>query len=255
MERVAKLMAQRGLCSRREAERLIDAGQVEVDGVKVTEQGSKARPDADIRITAAGEQTLGQRLTVVLHKPVGVVSMLPEPGQTPAWKLLRRDTASGAIDPAELERIVAAPSTLSVAGRLDRASRGLLVLTQDGAVARRIVGGNGVRKKYVVRTAENVGEEQVRKLCGPLVLDDRPLLPMSVRRVGPKMLRFVLVEGRKHQIRRVCRKVGLNVTDLYRESIGPLRIGDLLEGTWRLATAGEIADLLAGSASVRPPRP
>jgi 23S rRNA pseudouridine2604 synthase len=254
MERVAKLMAQRGLCSRREAERLIDLGQVEVDGVVVVEQGSKARPDADIRITPAGEETLGQKLTILLHKPVGVVSTQPDPGQTPAWKLLRRDTATGEIEPGILARIVATPSTLSVAGRLDRASRGLLVLTQDGAVARRIVGGNGVAKEYVVRTAETVGEEQVRKLRGPLTLDERRLLPMSVRRVGPKMMRFVLVEGRKHQIRRVCRKVGLNVTDLYRESIGPLRIGDLREGTWRLATPAEIADLLADSAPARSPR-
>lgn len=245
MERVAKLMAQRGMCSRREAERLIGAAQVLVDGVVVSEQGCKARTDADIRIASAGEAALRDKLTVLLHKPVGIVSTQPEPGQTPAWKLLRRDTAFGDVDPDALRRVLVEPSGYSVAGRLDRASRGLLVLTEDGAVARRIIGGHGVKKEYVVRTVEPVAEEQVRKLRGPLTLEDRPLLPMSVRRVGPRILRFVLVEGRKHQIRRVCRKVGLTVADLFREAVGPFRIGDLSEGRWRLASREEIAELFA----------
>jgi 23S rRNA pseudouridine2604 synthase len=121
-----------------------------------------------------------------------------------------------------------------------------LVLTQDGTVARRIIGGNGVKKEYVVRTEEPVSEEQVRKLRAPLTLDDRQLLPMSVRRVGVQVLRFVLVEGMKHQIRRVCRKVGLTVADLLRDAVGPFRIGDLPEGRWRLASPEELARLHSG---------
>jgi pseudouridine synthase len=117
------------------------------------------------------------------------------------------------------------------------------VLTQDGALARCIIGGNGVEKEYVVRTTEAVSEEQVRKLRSPMTLDDRALLPMSVRRVGPKILRFVLVEGMKHQIRRACRKVGLAVDDLFRDRVGPFRIGDLPEGQWRLAAENELTVL------------
>lgn len=241
MERVAKLMARRGMCSRREAERLIDAGQVLVDGAVVSEQGAKARDDADIRIGTAGAAELSGKLTVLLHKPVGIVSTQPEPGQIPAWKLLQRESAFGEVDAGELARALAELSTLSVAGRLDRASRGLLVLTQDGVLARRIIGGNGVEKEYVVRTAEAASEEQVRKLRAPMSLDGRALLPMSVRRFGPKILRFVLVEGMKHQIRRACRKVGLTVEDLFRDRIGPFRIGELPEGRWRFAREEELS--------------
>ncbi len=241
-ERVAKLMAARGLCSRREAERLIEAGCVTVDGVVVAAQGAKALPSADIRITGAAD-VLGERLTVVLHKPVGVVSALPEPGQTPAWRLVRRDTRRGPIAAAAERRLLAEAANLSVAGRLDRASRGLLVLTQDGTVARRIIGGHQVEKVYLVRTAEPATDGQLRKLNGPMRLDGVALQPMRVTRHDAETLRFVLVEGRKHQIRRCCRTVGLNVTDLFRIAVGPLRLGDLPEGCWRLATPDELRRL------------
>jgi 23S rRNA pseudouridine2604 synthase len=243
--RIAKLMAERGLCSRREAERLIEAGQVLVDGVVTRAQGSKARPDAEITIAAGGRDALDAKLTVVLHKPIGVVSTQPEAGQTPAWKLLTKRAASGAVEAGALAQVTSHPATFSVAGRLDRASRGLLVLTQDGTVARRIIDGHGVGKTYVVETAEEVRATQVEKLRGSVSLDGRPLLPMQVERLDARRLRFVLVEGRKHQIRRVCRKVGLTVTDLFREAVGPFRIGDLPEGRWRIASAREMEALRA----------
>jgi len=132
-----------------------------------------------------------------------------------------------------------------VAGRLDRASRGLLVLTQDGNVARRIIGGQGVEKCYLVRTAEPATDVQIRKLRGRLSLDAQPLRPMRVERLADDTLRFVLVEGKKHQIRRLCRRFGLTVVDLFRVAVGPLAIGDLPEGRWRLVRADELARLRA----------
>src|SRR5512143_3443313 len=242
-ERVAKLMAARGLCSRREAERLIDAGCVLLDGEPVRVQGAKAAPGADIRITDAGRDLLGGRATVLLHKPLGIVSTQPEPGQTPAWRLVRANTRRGAIEAAVERSLVADPQSLSVAGRLDRASRGLLVLTQDGTVARRIIGGQGVEKEYLVRTDPPATDGQLRKLNGPMRLDGQPLLPMRVSRLDSQTLRFVLVEGKKHQIRRCARTVGLSVVDLFRVAVGPLVLGDLPEGCWRVATAQEIAQL------------
>jgi 23S rRNA pseudouridine2604 synthase len=242
-ERIAKLMAARGMCSRREAEQLIDAGQVMVNGEVVRVQGAKAAPDAEIAIVAAGLRQLGDRLTIALHKPLGVVSTQPGPGQTEAWRLVRRHTAHGGVDPSLLARVIADPSSFAVAGRLDRASRGLLVLTQDGTVARRIIGGEGVEKAYCVRTEEPVTEEQIRKLRGPLRLDDQPLRPMRVERIGDDTLRFVLLEGKKHQIRRLCRRFGLTVVDLFRTAIGPIAIGDLPEGRWRLVAPAEIEQL------------
>jgi len=239
-ERVAKLMAQRNLCSRREAERLIDQGLVLVNGVIVREQGCKAAPDADIRIAAGAAAQLAERITILFHKPTGVVSTQPEAGQTPAWKLVTTRSVHGAIDAAVLARATAEPWTLAVAGRLDRASRGLLVMTQDGTLARRIIGGQGVEKCYLVRTAEAATDAQLRKLRGAVRLDDQLLQPMRVERQGDDTLRFVLVEGKKHQIRRVCRHFGLNVLDLFRTAIGPLAIGDLPEGRWRIAHQQEL---------------
>jgi 23S rRNA pseudouridine2604 synthase len=242
-QRVAKLMATRGLCSRREAERLIERGLVTVDGVVVREQGCKARPDADIRVTPDGAQTLAAQRTIVLHKPPGIVSTQPQPGQTPAWKLVTARGSAEALDPETLAQITVEPWTLAVAGRLDRASRGLLVMTQDGAIARRIIGGQGVEKCYLVRTTEAATDAQLRKLRGPLSLDGERLQPMRVERVGENAVRFVLVEGKKHQIRRVCRRFGLTVVDLFRTAIGPLELGDLPEGKWRLVHADELEHL------------
>jgi 23S rRNA pseudouridine2604 synthase len=242
-ERVAKLMASRGLCSRREAERLIGEGLVLVDGVVVREQGCKALSDADIRVAPAGAAHLASRATILLHKPVGVVSALPTGTQVPAWKLVTAQRAHGAVEPADLARVTAEPSTLAVAGRLDRASRGLLVMTLDGNVARRIIAGHGVEKCYVVRTAEAATDGQIHKLRGRLRLDGQPLLPMRVERRAENTLRFVLVEGKKHQIRRLCRRVGLTVVDLFRTAIGPLAIGDLPEGKWRMVRPAELERL------------
>lgn len=244
-QRVAKLMAERGLCSRREAERLIDAGLVTVDGVVMREQGCKAAPEADIRIAARGAEGLAAQLTVVLHKPLGIVSTQPHPGQQAAWTLLTRTAAFGPLAPGLRDRVAAEARTLSVAGRLDRASRGLLILTQDGTVARRLIGGDEVEKAYLVRTAEPPSDGQIAKLRGPLRLDERPLRPMRVDRVAANTLRFVLVEGRKHQIRRVCRHVGLHVVDLFRTAIGPIALGDLPERRWRVLTPAELARLRA----------
>lgn len=242
-ERIAKLMANRGLCSRREAERLIEQGLVSVNGTVVREQGSKASPDADIRVAPHGQAQLAEQVTIVLHKPVGVVSTQPEAGQTPAWKLVVAANLRGDAGGDALARALAEPWTLAVAGRLDRASRGLLLMTQDGNIARRVIGGQGVEKCYLVRTETPATDLQIRKLCGPLRLDDEPLQPMRVERVDEQTLRFVLVEGKKHQIRRLCRRFGLEVGDLFRIAIGPLRLGDLPAGKWRMVQPRELQAL------------
>ena len=240
--RIAKLMSQRGMCSRREAERLIAAGSVVVDGEVVREQGTKADPGADIRIEGPGANWMARKVTVVLNKPVGVVSTQPEGDQVPAWTLLTAERFAGEIDPAA-QRVIDQPFYLNVAGRLDRDSRGLLVLSHDGLVVRRITAGDGVLKVYRVTLDRLPDDEQLRRLQGRLVLDGKPLRPMAVSRAGRQALRFELTEGRKHQLRRACRLVGLEVTDLRRVQVGPWQLGDLKEGHWRLATPDELRAL------------
>lgn len=241
-ERVAKIMARRGMCSRREAERLIGAGQVLVDGQVMREQGCKAALNARIELADMGQGWLDNQVTVILNKPVGVVSTQPEGGQVPAWKLLTREHLHGSGDPAAIERVLAHPYYLNVAGRLDKDSRGLLVLTQDGVLARRLTCGS-IAKVYQVAVDRDPTPEQIDAMRGQRELDGKALRPMQIRRRGPRQLRFELREGRKHQIRRVCEQAGLRVTDLERVAIGPWRLDDLPLGRFRLLTSDELARL------------
>lgn len=243
LQRVSKILARRGVCSRRQAERLIEAGQVLVDGAVVREQGVRARLDAAIEITAAGRAELAAQVAVALHKPEGVVSAMPRPGQSAARDLITAANAAPGVAAGAVERATAVASGLAVAGRLDRASRGLLILTDDGVLARALVGGHGVVKGYRVLLDAAVTDGQIARLNRPMRLDDRDLLPMRVRRIGDRTLRFELVEGRKHQIRRCCRRVGLEVVDLLRDAVGPIRLGALQPGQWRDLTPGELEAL------------
>ena len=269
-QRVSKLMAWRGLCSRREAEELISRGVVTVEGA-VARQGDKALSDACIESAdAAGVRWLRAKVTVVLNKPVGWVSNLPGPGEREASELVTarnaatpsdrrgvldslgemRENASEAEAAAALRR---GGLKLNVCGRLDKDSRGLLVLTQDGVLARAIIGGNEVPKTYVVRLDRPVTDEQIRALNGPVSLEGTRLLPMKVERVtrASDALRFTLREGKNRQIRRVCDAAGLRVMDLERVRVGGCELGDLPEGAWRLMTEVERESLRAAGGSGR----
>ncbi len=241
---MAKILAARGVCSRREAESLIAAGCVRVDGVVVAQQGAKAALDAVIDISAAGRKRLSQRVAIALHKPAGIVSALPQGGQRAALSLVVRSRLWSKSEREGID-LALGNEDLAVAGRLDRASRGLLILTDDGVVARALVGGNAITKRYVVGVGDDVSRAQLDKLNRPMRIDQRNLRPMKVRRCGERRLRFELMEGMKHQIRRCCQKVGVEVTDLLRDSIGPVELGALPEGQWRMLAAGEVAAIRA----------
>lgn len=251
-QRVAKIMAQRGMCSRREAERLIEVGAVQVDGVVVREQGCKAAINADIQLNGHGSRRLAAHTTVILHKPVGIVSTQPEHHQTAAWTLLTSERAWGDNDAESVARVLAKPWTMAVCGRLDLESRGLLVLTQNGVLAKRLTGGHGVAKHYWVQVDRQVRPEDLQRLRGAWTLDGHDLLPMQVNQDGPRALRFSLVEGRKHQIRRVCSECGMEVVDLLRDGIGPWRLGKLPEGHWQVVDPAAVAAFL--DAEQRPAR-
>jgi 23S rRNA pseudouridine2604 synthase len=254
LERVSKLLARRGVCSRREAERLIELGAVVVDGRIVRAQGVKAAPDARIEVTEAGRKALGAAISIALHKPVGVVSINPAEGQRDARALVTRGAAHGTAED-EVDRVLAAVDRLAVAGRLDRASRGLLLLTSDGVLARALIGGNAIPKSYLVTLTAEATQGQIARLNRAMRLDERVLLPMKVKRAGPRRLRFELVEGMKHQIRRCCSKVGLEVEDLLRDAVGSIRLGDLPEGRWRGLSCREVEGLRAAPGERRRGRP
>jgi 23S rRNA pseudouridine2604 synthase len=231
--RLSKLMSQRGLCSRREADSYIERGLVFVDGKRISELGTKVDPNCAIRLDSAASAQQQQRVTILLHKPIGYVSGQPEPGYQPAVTLIRPENqwrdglAAQAFHPAHLKG-------LAPAGRLDIDSTGLLVLTQDGRIAKQLIGDNSdVEKEYLVRVAGWLDEKGLALLNHGLSLDDRKLRPARVGWQNTDQLRFILKEGRKRQIRRMCELVGLKVEGLKRVRIGCVRLGDLPPGQWR----------------------
>ena len=230
--RLSKLMAQRGMCSRREADRLIERGHVRVDGQTVTRLGTRIDPASEIVVTPAARAVQKALLTVLLNKPPGLVSNQPEKGYREAVSLITRanrdTTCARHVEPLPDHR------TLHVAGRLDIDSSGLLVLTQDGRIARQLIGPeSNVEKEYAVRLNKIPSESTLTRLNGEMILDGRHLKPVTVSSTGGHTLHFVLTEGRKRQIRRMCDLVGLTIASLTRIRIGQVGLGELRRGQWR----------------------
>lgn len=247
-QRVNRWLAQSGVCSRREAEDLIARGLVSIDGEVVSDAGRKIA--AGQTLVLADAAALGGGLSVLLHKPVGIVSGQPEPGQIPAVRLLTREALWGesAVIPDRSHR-------LAPVGRLDMDSRGLLLLSEDGVVAKAVIGPQSeLDKEYRVRVSGEITDRALGLLRHGLELDGRKLRPAIVRRAGGQNLVFILEEGRNRQIRRMCDLVGLKVEDLFRIRIGPVRLGDLPPGRWRPMTPEERAALIANQPITPPGR-
>ncbi len=236
--RLSKLMSERGLCSRREADAYIEQGLVFVDGQRISELGTRVDPNCQIHLAQQAQKQQQQRVTVLLHKPIGYVSGQPEPGYQPAVTLIRKETQwAGSGGPAFRPAML---KGLAPAGRLDIDSTGLLVLTQDGRIARQLIGDDSdVEKEYLVRVAGQLSEQGLKLLNHGLELDGRQLRPARVAWQNADQLRFILKEGRKRQIRRMCELVGLKVLGLKRVRIGRVALGDLPLGQWRYLKEGE----------------
>ncbi|WP_296495471.1 pseudouridine synthase [Rhodoferax sp.] len=280
--RLNKRMAELGLASRREADEWIGKGWVKVNG-RVAEMGMQVTPDVRIEIDKQATGAQAKQVTVLINKPLGLVSGQAEDGHEPAITLVQpqnrwaEDNARFFFHPSQLKSLVPA-------GRLDIDSTGLLVLTQDGRVARQLIGEDAVmEKEYLVRVmytgvlnaaaadsaaatyaaapgaqARSAQSGQVTQLSRiddddpvsqdvqsvfppdklallrhGLKLDGQALQPAKVEWQNPEQLRFVLTEGKKRQIRRMCEQVGLKVVGLKRVRIGRVMLGNLPVGQWR----------------------
>ena len=235
-ERLSKVLAERGLASRREADEWIGAGWVKVDG-EMAHLGQRVAPDARIEIDPAARQQQAQRVTILLHKPIGYVSGQAEDGYEPASVLVKPEH-HWAEDPSRKPFHPGHARGLAPAGRLDIDSTGLLVLTQDGRIAKHLIGDDSnVEKEYLVRVeytrGEQLPESELALLNHGLELDGVKLRPAKVSWANEDQLRFVLREGRKRQIRRMCEAVGLKVLALKRVRIGSVVLGKLPAGEWR----------------------
>ena len=226
--RLSKLMAHRGLCSRREADRYIERGLVLVDGEVVDVLGTRVLPDQNIELKPAAQKAQAGRHTILLNKPLGYVSNLPEDGYQAASELIQPENHTGPGDP-DLSWVGMAP-----AGRLDIDSMGLLVLTQDGRVARKLIGADStVEKEYLIWVEGDMGEDTLDRLREGLFLDGKRLKRAGIKKMDDHHLQFTLTEGRKRQIRRMCDQVDLRVTRLMRVRIGNVRLENLPVGKWR----------------------
>lgn len=226
-------MSELGLCSRREADEWIENGWVKVNGEVVVTLGVRVSPRAHIEIDPEAEHHQSELVTILLHKPMGYVSGQPEDGHEPAMVLIKPENR-WAEDPSPTRFKMGHMRGLAPAGRLDIDSTGLLVFTQDGRVAKRLVGqGSEVEKEYLVRVEGTLSDEGMALLQHGLELDGVKLKPARVSWQNEEQLRVVLREGRKRQIRRMCEMVGLVVTGLKRVRSGSVPLGPLPVGQWR----------------------
>ncbi len=230
--RLSKRLSELGFCSRREADDFIARGYVRVDGKIVSTLGTKVTREQWVELTAEARAELREAVTILVNKPIGYVSSQPEKDYKPAIQLITEKNRDPQFPGRELQQQDF--ENLAVAGRLDIDSQGLLILTQDGRIAKRLVGENSdIEKEYLVRVRGTLSDSDMTRLCHGLELDGRPLKPAVVEWINADQLRFVLKEGRKRQIRRMCEAVNLEVVGLKRVRIGRVRLGRLSEGQWR----------------------
>ncbi len=238
LPRLSKVMADRGLCSRREADEWIANGWVKVNGEIIETLGTRIEAHAEITISTYAYEHQAENVTIILHKPVGYVSGQAEDDYEPAVVLITpenqwpEDPLLHQKHPKQFHRGML--RGLAPAGRLDIDSTGMLVLTQDGRVARHLIGENStVEKEYLVRVTGELSENGLKLLNYGLSLDGEKLKPAKVSWQNEDQLRFVLREGKKRQIRRMCELVGLHVVGLKRIRIGSVTLGKLPVGEWR----------------------
>jgi 23S rRNA pseudouridine2605 synthase len=226
--RLVKFLAHGGVASRRKAEGIIAKGMVTVGGEVVTDPARDVDETSDVRVngTAVGAEA---REVWAVNKPAGVVSTAREPGERRA-----------------VVELVDSKARLYPVGRLDADSTGLLLLTNDGALANQLTHPKyEVAKTYRARLAKAPRERDLARLREGLVLEDGPTAPAQVRQIDDREIEIVLREGRNRQVRRMVEAIGNRVVALNRIGFGPLRLGDLGDGRARRLSDAEIKQLRA----------
>lgn len=238
--RLSKRMAELGLCSRREADEFIERGWVKVDGEVVDVLGSRVGPDQKIELVRQAETELAERVTIVLNKPVGYVCGPAEPGERPAWQLVKEDTRF-VLDKSGIHYVRRHHNGLSPAGWLDVDSAGLLVLTQDGRIARKLISSaKDYEQEFLVDLAVPMGEDTLARLnTGRLKVEGVEVPSLKASRQNDVQLRIVLRENRNRLVRQICDLIGLRVVAVRRIRIGRVALNELPSGQWRYLGSDE----------------
>jgi 23S rRNA pseudouridine2605 synthase/23S rRNA pseudouridine2604 synthase len=228
--RLQKYLSIAGICSRRHGEELILAGKVWVNGVCVTELGTRVDPEAD-SVEIGGKPVLARQrlLYIALNKPRDFVTSCRQPGE----KLVTD--------------LVNVPERIYPIGRLDKDSTGLLLLTNDGPLHHRLSHPSfDHEKEYVVTLSAPISDTALQKMADGMLLSGKRTRPAQVHRMSLRRFRITLKEGKNRQIRRMARKVGQDVLMLHRIRIAAIRLGKLDSGKWRFLDPDEVEALRSG---------
>lgn len=226
MMRINKYLSSHGYCSRREADRLVEKGRVFVNGERAT-MGQQVGPDDQVRVEGRDKKKPPKKIYIALNKPVGVISTTDKKSHNNVVEFV-----------GHKERIFPV-------GRLDVASSGLILLTNDGVLANRLMHPRFEHEKeYVVQVSPALTREDIRVLQHGVELDDGMTLPAKVRQLTPNKFAIILQEGRNRQIRRMCEARNLEVKSLHRTRVGTLKIPlSYPKGQWRNLTSSEVREL------------
>jgi len=229
--RLNKYLAEQGIASRREADELISAGLIKVNGKVVTEMGTKIDPAKDkIEVDEKQVKESKNLVYIALNKPKGYVCTMKATEQ----------------DPQIVVRLIDVPERIYPVGRLDKEPTGLLLLTNDGTLVNKIIHPSSEsEKEYEVTFFQQIPMGSIRKLEKGVKLKGEETLPTKVKKVAPAKIRIILKEGKNRQVRRMCQKVGFPVKSLKRIRIKDLVLGDLPLGRWRHLTEAEVNKLKA----------
>ncbi len=226
-KRLNKYLADSGYCSRREADRLIEEGRVQVDGRRGV-LGDRVQPGMSVTVDGRPLSGESEKLYILLNKPRGIVC------------------TADPREPMNVVDYIGHPARIFPVGRLDKDSEGLLLLTSDGEIVNRILrAAGGHEKEYEVTIDRPVTPEFVQRMMAGVPILDTVTLPCKVRRTGEHSFNIVLVQGLNRQIRRMCEALGANVTHLRRIRVMNLRLGKLQPGQWRELTPQEREALFA----------
>ncbi|MBQ5953265.1 MAG: pseudouridine synthase [Lachnospiraceae bacterium] len=224
--RINKYLSEAGVCSRREADRLIEEGRVTVDGLKA-ETGMKVTPASRILVDGKKIGKKPDPVLIAVNKPVGVV------------------TTTAEDDPANIVTYVGWPERIYPIGRLDKDSEGLILMTNQGELAERIGHARGLHEKeYLVSVDKAVTKEFVEKMASGVRILKTTTRPCTVEKVSKFRFRIVLTQGLNRQIRRMCEALGYQVTELVRVRVMNISLNGLELGHWRRIEGAEYDELL-----------